>query len=278
MRFPNGCAKALTLSYDDGVEQDIHLIEILNKYDIKATFNINSGLYPPDGTVFEEGTLHRRLSHSAALALYKNSAHEVAVHTFSHPWLEQLPQAMAASEVINDRINHENDYETPVRGMAYPYGTFNDTVVEILKNAGIVYSRTVVSTKKFNMPKDWLRLDPTCKHTDPELMSLASQFAKSEFTTEPKLFYLWGHSFEFERDDNWGVIEEFCEFISGRSDIWYATNIEIYEYTEAYNRLIWSADMSMVRNPSAIPVTFCLVRRGGERQSYTVAPNEVLKF
>lgn len=32
MRFPQGRAKALTLSYDDGVEQDIRLIEILNRH------------------------------------------------------------------------------------------------------------------------------------------------------------------------------------------------------------------------------------------------------
>lgn len=42
--FPDGKKKALTLSYDDGVEQDRRLVEILNRYGIKATFNINSGV------------------------------------------------------------------------------------------------------------------------------------------------------------------------------------------------------------------------------------------
>ncbi len=36
--------KYLTFSYDDGVTQDIRLIELFNKYGMKATFNINSGL------------------------------------------------------------------------------------------------------------------------------------------------------------------------------------------------------------------------------------------
>ncbi len=278
MRFPGGRAKALTLSYDDGVEQDIRLIEILNKHGIKATFNINSGAYSPEGKVFKEGTIHRRMTHNAALSLYKDSGHEVAVHALNHPWLEQLPPAMAAYEVLQDRTNLEADYGHPIRGMAYPYGTFNDTVVEILKNSGIAYSRTTISNKKFHMPKDWLRLEATCHHSEPTLMQLADKFVNSPAPQAPRLFYLWGHSYEFEQNDNWNVIEEFCEFIGGKSDIWYATNIEIYDYTQAYSRLIWSADMSIVQNPSAIPVTFMLSRSGKGKQTFTVAPGETLKF
>ena len=40
----NGKLKAVTFSYDDGVTQDIRLIEIFNKYNLKATFNLNSEL------------------------------------------------------------------------------------------------------------------------------------------------------------------------------------------------------------------------------------------
>ena len=47
------------------------------------------------------------------------------------------------------------------------------------------------------------------------------------------------------------VIEEFTEYMSGKEDsIWYATNIEIYEYIEDYNRLIWAVDGSIVKNPT----------------------------
>ena len=49
MRFPGGLAKALTFSYDDGVEQDIRLVEILDKYGMKGTFNLNSGCYAKPG-------------------------------------------------------------------------------------------------------------------------------------------------------------------------------------------------------------------------------------
>ena len=276
MRFPGGVGKALTLSYDDGVEQDIKMIEILNKHGIKATFNINSGAYAPEGKVFPEGTIHRRMSHSMALDLYKNSPHEVAVHTYSHPWLETLPPAMVAQEVIEDRKNLEADYGKPVRGMAYPFGTLNDTVVEVLKNSGIAYSRTTVSTEKFNMPSDWLRLPATCHHNNHRLMELAENFVNKKVSNHPQMFYLWGHTYEFEANDNWNIIEEFCEYIGGKDDIWYATNIEIYDYTKAYERLEWSADMTIVHNPSAIPVCFKFSRQGAESKIITVAAGETI--
>ena len=276
MRFPNGATKALTLSYDDGVEQDIKMIEILNKYGVKATFNINSGCYSKEGKVFQLGTIHRRMTHARALELYKDSGHEVAVHTYSHPWLEQLPPAMAAQEVIEDRKNLEADYGKLIRGMAYPYGTLNDTVVEILKNSGIAYSRTTVSTGKFDIPTDWLRLPATCHHNAPNLMELAEKFVNMKVHEHPKLFYLWGHTYEFEANNNWNVIEEFCEYISGKEDIWYATNIDIYDYIDAYNRLMWSADGSMVYNPTLVTLWFKFSRRGGSSSVIKIEPGETL--
>ena len=69
-----------------------------------------------------------------------------------------------------------------------------------------------------------------------------------------KLFYLWGHSYEFNDNDNWEVIEKFAEYMGGREDIWYATNGEIYAYVQAFDRLEFSADGNFVRNPSTIDV------------------------
>jgi len=66
MLFPNGKIKAVTLSYDDGVEQDIRLIEIMKKYGLKGTFNINSGLYAPEDIVYPSNQIHRRMSLTTA--------------------------------------------------------------------------------------------------------------------------------------------------------------------------------------------------------------------
>ena len=274
MRFPEGCDRALTLSYDDGVEQDIRLMEILDRHGIKATFNLNSGVYAREGKVYEAGTIHRRLSESAVTKVYSNPNHEVAVHSLTHPHLEVMSPAAIAYETIKDRENLEAQFGTIVRGMAYPFGTFNDTVVEALKSCGIVYARTTVSTEKFSLPSDWLRLPATCHHKNPQLMTLAESFVTKKVRDNPILFYLWGHSYEFEADDNWNVIEEFAAYMSGRENVWYCTNIELYEYMEDYKRLVFSADGSKIYNPTCRTLYFTL----NGKDALSIAAGEYFTF
>ncbi len=251
LRFVGGKQKALTLSYDDGVSQDIKLIDIMKKYGLKGTFNLNSGAYSD-----ENNKRNWRMTKKDAQELYKNSGMEIASHGLTHPFLEQLPASAQRYEVIKDRINLENDFDTIVRGMAYPYGTYNEQVISTLKECGIVYSRTVASTEKFDIPEDWLRMPATCHHNNPRLMELAEKFLKGDQFGRPYLFYLWGHSYEFDTNDNWSVIENFAEYVGNRDDVWYATNIEIYDYVEAYRKLIFSLSGKKVYNPTCITLYF----------------------
>ena len=170
MRFPGGKKKALTLSYDDGVEQDIRLIDIMKKNGLKGTFNLNSGCYAPEGTVYPAGTIHRRMTKNQVTKLYSESGMEVAVHGLTHPHLEQLPINLCLEDIAKDRENLEEQFGAIVRGMAYPYGSFKDTVIECMKTVGIAYSRTTISSRGFSIPEDWLRLEATCHHDDPKLM------------------------------------------------------------------------------------------------------------
>ena len=104
------------------------------------------------------------------------------------------------------------------------------------------------------MPDNWLILNPTCHHNNPELMDLAKRFVEIKSKSGVFMFYLWGHSYEFNDNDNWNVIEEFAEYMGGREDIWYATNIEIYDYVQAFNRLETSYDKKTIHNPTTIDV------------------------
>ena len=45
---------------------------------------------------------------------------------------------------------------------------------------------------------------------------------------------MWGHSYEFENNNNWVILKNFCKTAGGREDIWYATNIEICDYISAF--------------------------------------------
>ena len=119
MRYPGGKPKALTLSYDDGVEQDIRLLAIMRRHGIRGTFNLNSGLFAPGGTVYEAGRIHRRLTGPGVVELFQNSGMEVAVHALTHPFLDSLPMADILQEVVEDRRNLEKLFQKPIQGMAY---------------------------------------------------------------------------------------------------------------------------------------------------------------
>lgn len=256
LRFPRGKKKALTLSYDDGVEQDAQLMKIMDTYGIKGTFNLNSGLFATEDNVYPQNQIHRRMTEKQAKILYSNSGHEVAVHGVTHSFLEQLPLSTALHEVLEDRKNLEHLFGIVVRGMAYPYGTYSAELVEGLRSVGIAYSRCIEYTGKFSIPKDWLQLKPTCHHKNSNLMKLAEKFTSETPNREPWLFYLWGHSYEFEADNNWNIIENFCQKTGNRLDVWYATNIDIYDYIEAYHRLQFSVDCKIVHNPSNSTIWF----------------------
>ena len=273
MLFPGGLSRALTLSYDDGVDQDERLLEIMARHGLKGTFNLNGSLLCEGEPVYPAGQVHRRVSRSKTLRLFKDSGQEVALHSATHPHLERLPAGMIAHEMMMDRLTLERLFGCIIRGMAYPYGTYSDEVVEVLRTLGLVYARTVESSRGFDIPRDWLRMRPTCHHDDPELMTLLDRFLALNPQDEPRLFYLWGHSYEFEQRGNWDVIERFAQAAGGRPDVWYATNIEVHDYVWAYHQLRFSADGHIIQNPTATAVWL----KAG-RQELTLAPGETLKI
>ena len=249
LRYPNFLNKALTLSYDDGVLADLRLMEILGRHGIKCTFNINSGLFGAGSRLPEEVIREK----------YLPSPHEIAVHGYKHLALSALQAPALMLEVLEDRKNLEALVGAPVTGMAYAYGDYDDRVISLLGDCGISYARTVTSTHGFVPPTEPLKWDPTCHHNDPRLMELATRFVTDEtlsYRGEPILFYLWGHSYEFDEkhNNNWEVIEEFAAYIGNRADIWYATNGEIWQYLSAYRALVFDVDGRCVYNPTATDV------------------------
>lgn len=245
--FPYGKTKALTMSYDDGREYDIPLIEIFNKYNIKATFHLNSN------TLEEENNINikkygRKIDIKNFPQVYKG--HEVACHTVNHIPLDMCPLTQAVLQVADDRKALENIMNYPVRGLSYPYGSYNSGIKKMLHDIGIEYSRTVDVTEGFDIPEDFYEWKGTCRHSSPKLMNLCDQFININKENKLHLMYVWGHSYEFERDNNWNVIENFCRKIANKEDIWYATNIEIADYLKAFDNLKFSFDGSIVYNPN----------------------------
>lgn len=217
--------KALTFSYDDGIEQDRKLVEIFNRYGMKATFNLNTGIQTPESNFEIEGVHINRMKQDGLAELYKG--HEIATHGLTHAAPTGMTKEQLDEEFITDAKNIERIYGTYPVGMAYAYGCVDDTVAEYLKSIGIKYGRTVESSHSFEIPKEPIKLKATCHHDDDILFELAEKFLKAEpKDDEPMLFYVWGHSYEFDVNNNWDRIEKFCKMMSGREDIFYGTNRE----------------------------------------------------
>ena len=261
--FPEGKHKALTMSYDDGQIHDRRLVDIFNKNGIKATFHLNAGL--------TDATYGKRIPHEEIAELYKG--HEVAAHTYTHPTIERCPLDQVVQQVIEDRKILEKYCDYPVRGMSYPNGSFTDDIKKLLPACGIEYSRVVGNSENFAMPRDLYEWKSTCHHGHPKLMEFAKQFTELFKTQYLYLMYVWGHSFEFDRDDSWHIIEDFAEYMGGREDIWYATNIEIADYMNAARNLKFTADGSRCYNPSAITVWVSV-----DGTKYPIAPGETVAF
>ena len=223
--------KAITFSYDDGVVQDIRLIELLNKYGLKCTFNLNSELLSKKGMLIREGKriAHYKIHTEDVKHIYEG--HEVAVHTLTHPNLTQCDDKEIIRQVAADRLNLSELVEYEVVGMAYPCGGVNndDRVAGIIKkNTGVKYSRTITTNNCFDLQENLYRFNPTAYHLDFEkMMQLGREFVEFK-PKEPKVFYIWGHSYEMDYGaDYWVKLEEFFKLISNKEDIFYGTNKEV---------------------------------------------------
>jgi len=226
--WSEGKNKAITFSYDDGITQDIRLIELLNKYGLKCTFNLNSELLAKKGILIRN---NQRISHYKIYpddVKYVYEGHEIAAHTLTHPNLVDCENDEVIRQVENDRLNLSELAGYEVVGMAYPCGGVNndDRVAKIIKeNTGIKYSRTIASNGSFDLQENLLRFNPTVYHLDfDKMMELGREFVELK-TETPKIFYIWGHSYEMDyAPDNWIKLEEFFKLISNKNDIFYGTN------------------------------------------------------
>ena len=116
--------------------------------------------------------------------------------------------------------------------MAYPCGgvNCNDRVAKLIReNTPIEYARTITVTKSFEPYEDLYQYKGTVyHHTDwDEMFRLGKEFVELKADT-PKVFYIWGHSYEFDiYPERWQQLEEFLKLVSGKEDIFYGTNREI---------------------------------------------------
>lgn len=267
LRFPGGKMKAVTFSYDDGIKEDIQLAALFDKYNLKATFNLSSHRIGGAHLTPEEIQTH-----------LIDRGHEIAVHGASHLAPGKLRPIEGIREVLECRTELENMFGIIVRGMAYPNsgitvfenGMTYETVKNYLQQLDIAYARTLAGdNNRFELPNDWHAWMPNAHHDNDKIFEYIEEFVgivndESVYyaARQPRMFYIWGHSYEFEHNGNWDRMEEICKRLAGREDSWYATNMEIYDYVTAYRSLVFSADGKRVYNPTDKEIWFEIIEDG----------------
>ncbi len=263
LRFPDGKPKAVAFSYDDAVRSDLQLAEVCGQYGIKCTFNVSTGWIAPERKT-------KNLTPEELIEL-QNQGHELAIHGHLHsaPGLNRSIDTI--HELARCRMILEQLTGKIIRGMAFPdsgitnlqNGATQEDIANILRMLDIAYARTLAGDNNlFSLPSNWHSWVPTAHHKNPKVLQWAEQFVSMDVNSGyissrwPKLFYLWGHSYEFRDDDNWELLEKLCQILGNRDDTWYATNMEIYDYVQAYHCLVFSIDNAMVYNPSLKTVWF----------------------
>lgn len=242
-RYKDGKRFIATFSYDDGFNTDIKLIELFNRYGVKGTFHLNSKRFA-------------NCSEDKVLELRKRyEGHEISAHTFNHYFPTRMPKTVLVNEIMEDRKFLEKIAGYPVCGMSYPFGDYNEEVIKTANECGILYSRTVENTRRFKMPENFLKWHPSIHHDGIE-NAVSSFFEKMDmtFNNEP-LLYVWGHSFEFKTEEQWQMMENAIAHLCERKDeIWFATNMEIYNYVTALKSLRVAVDESCVYNPTDVDI------------------------
>lgn len=255
-QFPNGKRIAVTTSFDDGVVEDRRVIESFNQWGLKGTFNLNSAKLGRTGE--RKPIVPNQWAHvdaSEVAELY--AGHEVAIHTATHPFLQRLDASQIASEVLEDRKALEDLVGYPVRGMAYPYGTYNAQVIAVLRALGIVYCRSCENREPCFPPAEPL-VWPSTAHQFSAHPAPVPQRWETYYNNKGSsgVFYIWGHAYEFNRPGHdWPELEAVFKPLSSKPDVWYCTNIELFDYEAARQHIVIAANRRSAFNPSALMVS-----------------------
>lgn len=232
-RYPGGKARAFNISYDDGVIQDIRFVELLNRYGLKGTFNLNYGLMRSGFTwVHECGMTVRRLREQEVAAVYEG--HEIASHSFSHPYFDNMDEAGILKELGADKFFLEKLTGREVAGYATPFYFYSDCMEACVKHCGFEYARISEESNDYTIPDDFHRWRGSKFHWDADLEEFVDGFLNSE--QELALCQLVGHSYDLDVMNLWDPMERICHRVGNAPDVWAATHLEIVRYLRSMKR------------------------------------------
>ena len=199
--------KIFIFSFDDGTVWDGRFVELLNKYGMKATFNLNSGL-EDFVWCFEDRFPVRRQKLTETAQQYRG--HEVASHSLTHPWLNSLTPPQLAREVGEDCATLKELFGLSEIGFGVPFTACNAREINIIRKY-VRYIRLSEFSDSFALPEDPYHIPIHGLYNDPDIREKIARFAENDLPVS--VFVMAGHSYEFEALDHWGYLEELLQYI-----------------------------------------------------------------
>ncbi len=266
--YPEGKNRAFNISYDDGVTQDVRFVELLNRYGLKGTFNLNYGLLRKGFTWQHEcGMTVRRLPEEEICRVYQG--HEIASHSYSHPYFDDMEETEILKELGADKFFLELLTGREITGYATPFYHYSPLMAQCVKQCGFSYARISEETNDYSIPEDFYAWKGSKFHWDADLVPFVEGFLATN--QELALCQLVGHSYDLDVLDLWDTMEAICARVAGAGDVWAATHSELVEYLRDMEQAVITPES--IYNPGEGVLWF----RVGDR-TLCLAPGERFDF
>lgn len=242
--YPNGKKKAFNITYDDGVTQDIRFVQLLDRYGIKGTFNLNSQLMAQQFEwIHPNGMTVRRLPPHAVVQLYKN--HEVASHTLTHPYMHDMSKDEIMRQLGQDKHNLQQLFGREIAGFAVPFSFYSDLIADCARECGFEYARCSEERYSYNPPQNYYWWAAGAFHLNPQMWSFADGFFATD--SQLALCQIVGHSYDLDAEDMWQAIEGLLKRVALDVDVICLTNLQLVRYLKAMDSAEISAH-SIINN------------------------------
>ena len=249
--YPGGKAKAFNVTYDDGVLQDVRFVEMLNKYGIKGTFNLNSGLMQQEFEWTHEcGMVVKRLTEDVVKELYHG--HEVASHTFTHPYMYSLSEEEIMHELLHDKFHLPKLFGRKISGFAIPFDYYSDLIEKCVKDCAFEYARISEESYSYTPGTDYYRWKAGIFHLSAELEAYVEGFLKT--SEELALCQIVGHTYDLDAESMWDKMEAIFKKIAACNDVLPMTNLELVRYLKALRNA--TAQEGVLENSSDMDLWF----------------------
>ena len=202
-----GSKKLFLLSFDDGTVYDRRFVELLNRYGIPCTFNLNSGL-EDFVWYYEDRHPIRRQQLRETVDMYQG--HEIASHTLTHPLLTALAPPALAREVGEDCAALKDIFGLEDIGFGVPFTACGEREIRLIRKF-VRYIRLSAFSDSFALPEDPYHIPIHGLYNDLDIREKIALFAQSDLPVS--LFVMAGHSYEFEVNDHWEYMEDLLKYI-----------------------------------------------------------------